>query len=456
MALYGALAIVFIGWSNFLVPVLGLQKNSCPSLTLQIWMGWAFSLFLLQLCHFFVPINAGPTIAIALVGAGMFAYRSIIGKTAEREHPLKNTRFAYWSVALIALFAFWVASRSMLTPTCYDSGLYHLHKIKWINSFPVVPGLGNLDSRLAFNVSFFTYVAALNLHPFFGHGASVANSFLLLLAMATCVDLLRPILATPSTIMHSSPFRYTSVALLFPYLVYLALSSNGLASPTPNLTATLIQLAIAAVFLQSIGAWLDGNTNLDSEAAFLGVMATTSVTIKMSNLAFAIVIFGFVVLYAWHARGLQMLLRIAILSSIISLVWCAHSIILSGYPLFPSTIGMLPFDWTVPAERAIDISNWVYSWARRPHMHRPMYTAEKPFSKSAEVSGSSCVFSCTRPRVSSTASSFSMISPERAGMSQSLPPSLSWEENRVTPYPLRKSSRAATRELKFSPTTAMV
>jgi len=43
--------------------------------------------------------------------------------------------------------------------------------------YPYRSGLGNLHGRLAFNQSFFVYVAALNFYPFFGYGRSIANSF---------------------------------------------------------------------------------------------------------------------------------------------------------------------------------------------------------------------------------------------------------------------------------------
>jgi hypothetical protein len=75
----------------------------------------------------------------------------------------------------------------MLAPDNYDSGLYHLQSIRWDNTYPIVPGLGNLHERLAFNQSFFEFVAALNFQPYFGHGSALANSFLYLLGMASRV-----------------------------------------------------------------------------------------------------------------------------------------------------------------------------------------------------------------------------------------------------------------------------
>ncbi|EMO63800.1 hypothetical protein LEP1GSC133_1179, partial [Leptospira borgpetersenii serovar Pomona str. 200901868] len=37
------------------------------------------------------------------------------------------------------------------SPFAYDSGLYHIQSIKWIQEYSVVPGLANLHGRFGFN-----------------------------------------------------------------------------------------------------------------------------------------------------------------------------------------------------------------------------------------------------------------------------------------------------------------
>lgn len=144
----------------------------------------------------------------------------------------------------------WIASRAMIPPTNYDSGLYHLSAIRWINEYPIVPGLGNLHGRLAFNSSFFTYVAALNLYPYFGNGRSIANSFLMLLTFATLSELLLPFLRRPSFIFQSSPIQWAIPLFCLPYIAYWTLSSDGIPSPSPDLTSSLLQVVIFIIFLR--------------------------------------------------------------------------------------------------------------------------------------------------------------------------------------------------------------
>src|SRR5688572_15778226 len=52
-----------------------------------------------------------------------------------------------------ALFA--VLENATHRPLNPDTNIYHAQAIHWIESYPVVPGLGNLHGRLAFNSSWF-------------------------------------------------------------------------------------------------------------------------------------------------------------------------------------------------------------------------------------------------------------------------------------------------------------
>jgi len=368
--IYTCLAVAYLGWGRVTFLLLGIGTDEHPSAVLLIWTGWGISLFLFQMLHFFTPINFFAVLPIFLMGFG-FAVPSLLAafRNFDRRSTMPNKLILLVFLAIAFAFLFWVASRAMLSPSIYDSGLYHFNKIRWINSYPVVPGLGNLHGRLAFNQSFFTYVAALNFHPFFGHGRVVANSFLLLLTVATFVDLLCPLFKRPSLLLIANPFRYTTVLILFPPLIYLALSSNGLASPSPDLTTELLQLVLFVVFSQGLGEWLQGEKNQNTKATFLLLLATTAVTVKLSTLAFATTIGVFVLAYLYVAPSKRSVARALVFSIVISLSWCIYSVILSGAPLYPSTIGYLAFNWSVPVEQIIDTANWVYSWARQPRTH---------------------------------------------------------------------------------------
>lgn len=367
--IYFGLAVSYYGWGRCGDFLLGADKKSKSCPTLYIWMGWAISLFILQLLHLVFPLNLYVVLPVLVLGI-IFSipHFAKITESSPRFSVIKKVLLLCFCIAALGVL-YWISSRSMLAPTNYDSGLYHFNKIRWINTYPVVPGLGNLHGRLAFNQSMQTFVAALNFYPFFGHGYSIANSFLFLLVLATFLDTLRPVCIDYTLLLEAHPFRYASVIILFPVLGYLAFSSDGLFSPSPDLTSILLQLTIFLVFMQGVGEWVSGNTDQTFRVKFLAIMATTAVTVKLSNLAFAAVIMVFVPLYAIKPHARRVVIRSLAVSSIIVVVWCVHGVILSGAPLYPSTIGHLPVDWAI-SERAMENQvKWIYSWARMPRTH---------------------------------------------------------------------------------------
>jgi hypothetical protein len=372
LALYSFLAVSYFGWGKAAHFILGIGKSDNRTHTLSIWMGWAFTLFIFQLIHFVLPLTAFTVLPVFMVGVAL-SVPEIVAACRRCTNTQNYTllRLVIWTlfVVVILVVSCWIASRSMLHPKNWDSGLYHFNKIRWINSYPVVPGLGNLHGRLAFNQSFFAYVAALNFYPFFGHGYAIANSFLLLLTIATFIDSLRPVFSKPFLFLESHPFEYVTIVMLFPTLGYLALFSDGLFSPSPDLPSTLLQLTMIMVFAQGIGEWRRGAAKQNYRVQFLAVLAVTAVTIKLSNLAFSLVIMSFSLLYAAKLHAISVVIRITVVSVVIGLVWCLHSIVLSGAPLYPSTIGYLPVEWSVPLESIENEAKAIYSWGRQPFTH---------------------------------------------------------------------------------------
>lgn len=49
------------------------------------------------------------------------------------------------------------------------------------------------------------------------------------------------------------------------------------------------------------------------------------------------------------------------------MVWTVRGFMLSGYPLYPSTIGHVSVDWAVPIETVANEANAIYSWSRQPY-----------------------------------------------------------------------------------------
>ena len=110
------------------------------------WIGWASSLFFLQIWHFFSPVNIGAFLACFLI--------SLIGWESYRRF-FKLNRVNSWAwvgvfLAISIIVAVWLAMRLWSAITIYDHPLYYLQQIFWAKSYSIIPGLANLYNRLGF------------------------------------------------------------------------------------------------------------------------------------------------------------------------------------------------------------------------------------------------------------------------------------------------------------------
>jgi hypothetical protein len=332
-----------------------------------VLLGWAFSLLLFQVLHLVVPIRGW--VAIPLFAAGILM--SFPSLSAEIRHSAgKPGPTALIWLAGFTLIVVWIASRGMYPVENFDSGLYHLQTIRWINSYPIVPGLGNLHGRLAFNQSFFTYAASLNVAWFTNHARGAANGFLFLVILFQAAQGLNRRSRHTEQGRGAHVLTWAANLLVLPVLGYLALSSDGFSSPTPDLAATLLQLSMFLIFLRSVSEWTPSRETSHFATTALSLLAATAITVKLSTVAFSATMLVACVLFETYRpvrqpSAARSAARLAPAALIIG-VWMLRGVILSGCALYPVTIGCLRTGWAVPIDRVMDDANWAYSWAREP------------------------------------------------------------------------------------------
>ena len=378
-ALYFAMTVSFLGWGKAARTVLKTGELPSDSVATDIWIGWAASLALLQFLHLFLPLGAGVAVSVFSAGIALsIRYRGCAVKW--RRYVTGAPGIIGSAVFLVS--AAWIATRSMQTPLEFDGGLYHFSAVRWINEFRIIPGLGNLHGRLAFNSSFFTYVAALNFYPFFGHGRSIANGYLFLVLLGQILGRLCPAISNPGALTENHGLSRAGDLLVLPLLGYCAMTSLGFASPSADLASTLLQIAIFLFLVHGIGECAAGVGNMQARIFALMVLAATTVTIKTSNVGFAAGIATLCVAECAQKRPRPLsgsadgrddapllhgaMKNACLASTFILAVWIARGYILSGYPFYPLPFGRVPFDWAVQPDQARYDSDVIICWAREP------------------------------------------------------------------------------------------
>ncbi|CAN1569207.1 hypothetical protein MCERE10_03896 [Burkholderiaceae bacterium] len=370
----GTTAIVLLGWGNLTWRILGIEQPNKPSV-ISVWLGFCIVIGCIEIVHLFVPIDWKVTFAVGMIGLigqlvrpkvsvhsgqestrGDYALISLthmfIGSV--RQYPLRT-------FIVIAIVVTWCL-RAMEVPTMYDSGLYHFGSIRWLNEYPMVPGLGNLHWRLALNQSYFGFLAILNAAPFWGKGYAAGGLFLLLLTAFTLFEV---------GVTQSKLWRWIFGGVLFSYLCLISGSVNN---PLPDLAVSLLQIVI---FLFLYILLFNENAEVGSSSRtferglivliFLCIALTT---VKLSGLGFAIAcisVFLFFKEKVCQRTFIRPLLIASVLIGLWVLLHVGRGYMLSGAPLFPSPVGgVWSLPWAVEVGVAHNESQLIYAWAKRP------------------------------------------------------------------------------------------
>lgn len=239
----------------------------------------------------------------------------------------------------------------------YDDGLYHLQTIRWLRSYPLPPGLGNLHGRLAFNSAYLCYVATLWELP----GLALRYLANGPLALALLLEVVKSFARLCQG--RTSGVPDLLVALVSPYLVRLG------ATYLNNVSAD------AGVFFLSVGGLVGLARYLregeDRDLALLLGVCAAGVSVKLSFVGLGVAI-AFIALgwRRWHFhRGAQGLFSLLAAPAVVVAVWMARSVIASGYLVYPAAWTGLPVDWRIPRDLVIEEANWVRSWARSAEAH---------------------------------------------------------------------------------------
>ena len=152
----------------------------------------------------------------------------------------------------------------------YDTGLYHAQSIRWIEEYGVVPGLGNLHSRLAYNSAAF-YLSALYSMAFLGgQSYHCAAGFLAFLLALVCMEAF-----TRERIKSPRISDFARLAAVY----YLLIIFDEMVSPASDYFMVLLVFFI-------IIRWLDlmeWKERLYLPYAFLCVLGVVVLTVKLSG-----------------------------------------------------------------------------------------------------------------------------------------------------------------------------
>ena len=374
LCVLGLTAVALCGWGRLTWRLLGIKQPDRPSV-LTIWLGFCIVIAAVEVIHLFIAIDWHVSLVFAIIGVVGQCIRFAPGAAKEGVLVKSGPNLGLISLAITTLRRYPVRGavsvlvmvvwclRAMETPTMYDSGLYHFGSIRWLNEYPIIPGLGNLHWRLALNQSYFGFLALLNIWPFWGKGYAVGGLFLLLLTACSLLEI---------GIRQSNLWRWIFGGVL---LSYLCLLSGSTSNPLPDTAVALLQVVIFIFLFRYLISIQEQNPEFDKLSRHLPIvlimLCFSAVTIKLSSIAFSCTSFALVLFWMLQRSKKSLMdassLKLLTLLLIFTSVHIGRSYLLSGAPFFPSPIGGLwSLPWAVHVGVAQNESLLIYAWAKQP------------------------------------------------------------------------------------------
>ncbi len=262
-----------------------------------------------------------------------------------------------WSVALfIILFLVILFETSAYIPKNYDTASYHAQAIRWIENFPVIPGLGNLNKHFAYNSNWLVASALFSFSFLKIQSFHVLNGFILVLGSLFLISCLNRAGKNRDIISEVIGL------LTFPFLIYLFL--NFVSSPGTDTAPAVFIVIIFIRFLSLKNDYnVSGTRDNDLELFTLLFLSVFILTLKLSSLPILILsiplIIGLIL-----KKNVRALITSLIISIIIILPWIIRNVIISGYMIYPVYFtGISGFDWKLPGTLLKDDIAGLVQWS---------------------------------------------------------------------------------------------
>lgn len=257
-------------------------------------------------------------------------------------------------VLLPVLFLLWAyfSSRGYMA---YDSDLYHAQSIRWIEEYGVVPGLGNLHERFAYNSAAFAVNALYSMKWLLGRSLHTASGFFALLLSGTVLELGRTWREKKLCLAD-----YAMIGAVY----YLVTIWDEVTAPSSDY---LIMCTLFFIIIK----WLLC-LERDSRAAGAGVVCYAllcvvgvyALTLKLTAGLILLLVIKPAVLLIREKRWREILLYLG-LGLLVCLPWMIRTVVISGWLLYPfPVLDLFSVDWKMPAGPiAVDAAQ-IKTWGR--------------------------------------------------------------------------------------------
>lgn len=313
----------------------------------HFFMGFLVLSIIAGILSIFIPVGTHALLGVCLLAMVLFflqlkEFKARIGSAIVAIRNIsRRDLFIYLLVTLFILMALSHPIR------LWDTELYHAQYIKWIRTYAVVPGLGNIHGRFAFNSMFFVVSGLFTFE--IGDTLIYPLNGVCLLALAYKLIKL---------FLNNSESLWKSVFYGSLLLVFFALVLRSINSPSPDIICAVLIVFAFLYMLDFDKIKVFGIVHF----TLLCLLVFSCITYKLSS-AFIVLLLIPALRFNFR-KGLWVLVIAGIM---VFIPFLLRNYYLSGYLVYPfPSVDVFDVDWKIPITNVIDEKQWIESWARIP------------------------------------------------------------------------------------------
>lgn len=348
---------LYIAVSAFLFGTAGMKVlkkvngYSCFEIDTILVFGVCLLTVFAQSFSLFYKVGATANAVLVLLDiASFYMFRkdilAVIKTWKENKTALK------YIVLMIAVLTITFLKYASMPVVKYDTYLYHAQTIRWIEEYGIVPGLGNLHNRLAYNSSVLSLQALFSLKFMCGGGRSLhsINGFIGLLFISYAVCSLK--------VVRTYKF-YVSDFFRAALIYYIVSQNDSVSSPNTDFFALVMVLYLLVKWIDLI----EEKKMAVEPYVCLCLLCIFSVSLKLSAVMITLLILS-PLLKLIRKRQWKQLGIYVVLGMLVILPFLIRNVIISGYLIYPyPELDIFNFDWKMPEYTLLYDRNEIKSWA---------------------------------------------------------------------------------------------
>lgn len=365
---------IYVSVTSFLIGTAfsGLAKRwfgwEVKSVSETVFYGLIWATVYAQVFSLFGGVGAlanGILLAVCIVIA--FVWRKTIKSAVVQSIKIRGSAHLIMVFVLAMIWAY-CTSRGYMH---YDSDLYHAQSIRWIEEYGVVPGLGNIHVRFAYNSSFFALSALYSMKFLGGQSLHAVNGFLALLLSVEVLKAFRvgrfrtaggerKCRQKDFGTDASEPLFCLSDFARLGAFYYLTILYRDIVAPASDYA---VMCVVFFIIIRWIGH-LEQKEHSVAPYALLCVAGVYAVTLKLTAGCILLLVLKPAISLIKEKKGKEIAVSIA-MGVLVLVPWVIRTALISGYLLYPfPALDVLTVDWKIPVGAAVRDAAEIKTWGR--------------------------------------------------------------------------------------------